>query len=133
MEKDDLNELIELFRNELRDNIFSQNFFISLSEGIFYQIDEDRIFTFEGMSLMTLSTRLSEYINKEFFKNDDKFDYIRYYKTGKMWDGVSPVTKTVISGNLAKKDGFLVLLNSKENLEYIKSISRDNKINKIIK
>ena len=66
---------------------------------------------------------ISEYRNNRYFKGDDKYDYIRYFKIG----------ENVPSFNRESISGFLILENNNENIEYIKSISRDNKIKNLIK
>lgn len=121
MEEDDLKELIEDMRDELKDDLFSKKFFVSLVKNvIFYNIKKDRIYDFKKLSVLAFSILISEYRIKEFFKNDDKYDYVRFFKLHSKELDVNSVK------------GFIILKNNIENLEYIKSISRDNKLKKII-
>jgi hypothetical protein len=121
MEENDLKELLEYMREELKDDLFSKKFFVSLVKNvIFYNVKKDKIYSFKKLSVLGFSILISQYRTKEFFKDDDKYDYMRFFKLN---------SKELDSDSVK---GFIILKNNIENLEYIKSISRDNKLKKII-
>lgn len=121
MEENDLKELMEYMREELKDDFFAQKFFVSLVKNvIFYNVKKDKIYSFKKLSVLGFSILISQYRTKEFFKDDDKYDYMRFFKLN---------SKELDSDSVK---GFIILKNNIENLEYIKSISRDNKLKKII-
>ena len=139
MEKNDIADLLEIFREKLKDDRFSQRFLVSLSSDIFYHIDSDTYYTFPTKTLLELSTKLSDYRNKEFFKEDSKYDYIRYFSKI-TYDGgyghqrkIDPEKSDDFTLRQSDTLGFIIMEYSRENIEYIKVLSRDNKINKIIK
>ena len=121
MEENDLKELLEYMREELKDDFFAQKFFVSLvNNNIFYNIENDIIYTSFNISVLGVSIILSQYRVRKFFKDDDIYDYMRFFKLNSKELEMDSVK------------GFIILKNNIENLEYIKSISRDNKLKKII-
>jgi len=121
MEENDLKELLEYMREELKDDFFAQKFFVSLvNNNIFYNIENDIIYTSFNISVLGISIILSQYRVRKFFKDDDIYDYMRFFKLNSKELEMDSVK------------GFIILKNNIENLEYIKSISRDNKLKKII-
>jgi len=108
-------------REELKDDFFAQKFFVSLvNNNIFYNIENDIIYTSFNISVLGVSIILSQYRVRKFFKDDDIYDYMRFFKLNSKELEMDSVK------------GFIILKNNIENLEYIKSISRDNKLKKII-
>lgn len=81
MEENDLKELLEYMREELKDDLFSKKFFVSLVKNvIFYNVKKDKIYSFKKLSVLGFSILISQYRTKEFFKDDDKYDYMRFFK-----------------------------------------------------
>jgi hypothetical protein len=121
MEENDLKELLEYMREELKDDFFAQKFFVSLvNNNIFYNIENDIIYTSFNISVLGVSIILSQYRVRKFFKDDDKYAYMRFFKLNSKELEMDSVK------------GFIILKNNMENIEYIRSISRDNKLKKII-
>lgn len=121
MEENDLKELLEYMREELKDDFFAQKFFVSLvNNNIFYNIENDIIYTSFNISVLGVSIILSQYRVRKFFKDDDIYDYMRFFKLNSKELEMDSVK------------GFIILKNNMENIEYIRSISRDNKLKKII-
>jgi len=121
MEENDLKELLEYMREELKDDLFSKKFFVSLVKNvIFYNVKKDKIYSFKKLSVLGVSIILSQYRVRKFFKDDDKYAYMRFF---------------ILNSKELEMDsvkGFIILKNNMENIEYIRSISRDNKLKKII-
>jgi len=126
MEKNDI-KIFELFHSELKDDIWSKFFFISLCGNIWYYIEEDTIFSFPNIK--NIGEMLSRYRRDNFFKDDVVMDYYIFMSGNKHdWGYISD--KIYNSVNFEK---FLVLSDNDKNREYIMSVSRDNKIKEIIK
>ncbi len=127
MEKDNLKIIFDIFREELVDDIWSKFFFISLCDNLWYYKEEDTIFSFSDTQI--IGDQLSKYRRKNFFKDDTTMDYYifmsgNHHKWGYISSRVSECE------NYKK---FIVLTDNEKNREYIRSISRDNKIKEIIK
>lgn len=135
MEKNDLKELFGYVKNYLKNDSFCKRFFVSLCNNfIFYNIENDKLYEFKienNSDILELSKSLSSYINKELFtlrfnRDYHYFDFIRssyLYETG---------SQKIKDLDVDSINGIIILKNNKENIEYIRSISRDYKLKNIV-
>lgn len=144
MEKNDLTKLLSIFGKELRDDFFSKKIFLYLCNNmIFFHIKSDTYFSNEvsgsyNLSKMDTARVLCDYVNNHYFRNLDKYDLLRDIYKYDVSSGNISSKKAFGLGGLVPIDidesinGFIIVKNTSDNIEYIRSISRDNKLNKII-
>ena len=142
MEEMYLEDLFLIFKDYLKDGNFSSFFYVSLCDNIWYYKNKNLIFFQPSINKWReISEKLSKWRKEKYFINyDDSWsefkdnNYYLYWSKKMMtdptmcWGYISDAIKSADS----YKD-FIVLKTSNENLEYINSISRDFKINEIIK
>jgi len=141
MEKDDIKEirksypnLFSVFDEYLKNgtngvtkNYWCKFFYVSLCYNVWYDIENDVVYDFSKDYIVNIAEELSKYVNNNFFDTIGSSEYYYFsqsYEKGYISDYIKEVEEY-------KK--FIVLPKSEKSLAYIKSLSRDNKINKIIK
>ncbi len=122
MEKNDLTDIFEIFKLELRDDIFSKRFFKGLISNIWYSKSKNTIYYGD---IRDICNQIIDWRRKWYLKNETWADYY-------LFKGSFGSISNLLKESKAYKD-FIIKEYNQENLNYFRSLQRDKKIKNILK
>jgi hypothetical protein len=137
MEKDDINNLFEIFKPYLKNNMWSKFFYVSLLGNLWYDKIDNILFSLDPYHLdythWYIADKMVDWKKKNLLIDDKSLDFYIFLQEQKLKNNFQDGYISSCISDTEEFKRFEVLPYNDENLKYIKSLLIDNKINKIIK